>query len=241
MYTILHIEISTFLQNIVKEVVTKKGFDYISCDTYTEALILLNEIEIDLILTATNITGMSINDFIEEVKHKNETLEVCIVSSNENSKILFDAGANNYISKTDLVSELESYIDNKFIHKPNNVSFNDKKIAIVDDNTLSLLEIKDILQKYNSKNMYSFKSGTELFKSNKMFDIYLVDIILKDESGLNVIKKIRNLNPNSIIIGITALSNQNVLSEVLDYGADDVVNKPVNEKLLISKIKARLR
>ncbi|VYU66901.1 response regulator [Clostridium tertium] len=241
MYKILHIENSNFLHSIVKEVVTKKGFEYISCDTYTEALIILDEIEIDLILTATNIIGMNINDFIEEVKLKNETLPICIVSSNDNSKILFDAGANNYISKTDLISELESYIDNTFIFEKNNITFNDKKIAIIDDNVLSILQIKDILQKYNSKNIYSFKSGIELFKSNKIFDIYLVDIILKDESGLNIIKKIRNLNPSSIIIGITALSNENTLSEVLDYGADDIVNKPVNEKLLISKIKARLR
>ena len=241
MYKILHIENSTFLHSIVKEVVTKKNFEYISCDTYTEALIILNETEIDLILTATNIKGMNINDFIEEVKHINETLPICIISSNDNSKIFFDAGANNYISKTNLVSELESYINNASIYQQNNVLFDDKKIAIIDDNTLSLLEIKDILQKYISKNMYSFKSGTELFKSNKIFDIYLVDIILKDESGLNIIKKIRNLNPSSIIIGITALSNENTLSEVLDYGADDIVNKPVNEKLLISKIKARLR
>ncbi len=241
MYKILHIENSTFLHEIAKEIITKKGFEYICCDTYTEALIILNEIDIDLILTATNISGMKVNDFIEEVKYKNEALPICIVTSNDNSKLLFDVGADNYISKNNLIYELESYIDNTFISLSNNDIFNDKKIAILDDNALSRLEIKDILQKYNKKNIYSFKSGIELFNSNKIFDIYLVDIVLKDESGLNVIKKIKSLNENSIIIAITASYNQNILSEALDLGADDIINKPINEKLLISKINARLR
>ena len=118
---------------------------------------------------------------------------------------------------------------------------NDRQVAIIDDNVLSRLEVKNILQKYHSKNIYSFNNGCELFKANKTFDIYLVDIVLKNESGLNLIKKIKSLNKDSIIIAITALYNQDVLSEALDFGADDIINKPINEKLLISKINARLR
>lgn len=241
MYKILHIENSYFLHDVVKEIVNRKGIEYISCDTYTEALIILNEIKVDLILTATNILGMTINDFIKEVKFEDKNLPICIVTSNDNSKMLFDVGATNYISKNNLVSELENYIDTTFLSKTNNILFIHKKIAVIDDSALSRLEVKDILQKYNIKNTSYFKSGVELFASTKTFDIFLVDMILKDEYGVNIIKKIRGLYPDSIIIAITALYNQNILSEVLDYGADDIVNKPINEKLLISKLNARLR
>lgn len=241
MYKILHIENSYFLHDVVKEIVNRKGFEYISCDTYTEALIILNEIKVDLILTATNILGMTINDFIKEVKFEDKNLPICIVTSNDNSKMLFDVGATNYISKNNLVTELENYIDNTFLSKANNILFIDKKIAVIDDSALSRLEVKDILQKYNIKNTSYFKSGFELFASTKTFDIFLVDMILKDEYGVNIIKKIRSLYADSIIIAVTALYNQNILSEVLDYGADDIVNKPINEKLLISKLNARLR
>ena len=66
-------------------------------------------------------------------------------------------------------------------------------------------------------------------------------MILKDEYGTNIITKVREENKNAIIISMTALDNQETLAEVLDYGADDVVNKPLNEKFLISKLKARVR
>lgn len=241
MVRILHIENSNFLHDIANDVINKKGFEYLSCNTYTEALIILREIKVDLILTATNIIGMTINDFIKEVKYENSDLPICIVTSNDNSKILFDIGANNYISKNNLVSELENYLDNMFFSKVGNTLFHDKSIAVIDDNALSRLEIKNIFQNYDFKNVSYFKSGTELFNLNKIFDIYLIDMILKDEYGINIIKKIRKSNNNSIIIAITALDNQNILSEVLDFGADDIINKPINEKLLISKINARLR
>ena len=97
------------------------------------------------------------------------------------------------------------------------------------------------MQNYNIEDIEYYEGGNELFKSNKKYDIYLIDMILKDEYGSNIIRRVREENEKAIIIAMTALDNQETLAEVLDYGADDVVNKPLNGKFLISKLKARIR
>ena len=39
--------------------------------------------------------------------------------------------------------------------------------------------------------MRYFESGTELAESKKIYDIYLVDLVLQDEFGKNIIAELR--------------------------------------------------
>lgn len=75
----------------------------------------------------------------------------------------------------------------------------------------------------------------------KKYDIYLIDIILKNEFGKDIIRKIRRSNIDSSIIAVTALDNNKALSKILDCGADDFITKPIDEELFIAKLKSNVR
>ncbi|MEE1054365.1 MAG: response regulator transcription factor [Acutalibacteraceae bacterium] len=77
----------------------------------------------------------------------------------------------------------------------------------------------------------------------KLPDLVLLDIMLPEEDGLTVLKKLR-LNPvtkNLPIIMLTAKSSEYDKVLGLDSGADDYIAKPFGTMELISRIKALLR
>ena len=77
----------------------------------------------------------------------------------------------------------------------------------------------------------------------KQPDLVLLDIMLTEEDGLTVLKKLR-LNPvtkNLPIIILTAKSSEYDKVLGLDSGADDYIAKPFGTMELISRIKALLR
>ena len=75
----------------------------------------------------------------------------------------------------------------------------------------------------------------------KVFDIYLIDLILPQMTGKEVMQRIRKDNPSAIIILISSINNYKTISEILDLGADDYLIKPFDRSIFIAKIKSHLR
>lgn len=74
-------------------------------------------------------------------------------------------------------------------------------------------------------------------------DIILLDIMLPDEDGLTVLKRLRNSagTKNIPIIMVTAKTSEIDKVKGLDTGADDYMTKPFGVMELISRVKALLR
>ncbi len=72
--------------------------------------------------------------------------------------------------------------------------------------------------------------------------LILLDIMLPDYDGIELLKRIRSLdNHNIAVIMLTAKSSQADKIKGLDLGADDYITKPFDIMELISRIKAVLR
>lgn len=74
-------------------------------------------------------------------------------------------------------------------------------------------------------------------------DLLILDIMLPEEDGISILKKLRN-NPTTAflpIIMLTAKSAEYDKVNGLDSGADDYITKPFSMMELISRIKALLR
>lgn len=74
-------------------------------------------------------------------------------------------------------------------------------------------------------------------------DLVLLDVMLPDEDGLAVLKKLRS-NPETKgipVIMVTAKTTELDKVKGLDMGADDYVTKPFGVMELISRVKAMLR
>ena len=113
------------------------------------------------------------------------------------------------------------------------------KILVVDDD----LDIIEIL-KYNLSNsgyfVKSASNGIKAIKRAKKFlpDIILMDVMMPEMSGIEACSEIRKINQlsNTIIIFLSARSEDYTQISAYDAGADDYISKPVKPKILLKKI-----
>jgi DNA-binding response OmpR family regulator len=86
-------------------------------------------------------------------------------------------------------------------------------------------------------------SAEELWRAlqSEKPDVILLDIMLPDASGLDLIKRIRSTYSNIPIIFLTARKSDLDMILGLELGADDYVTKPFNPRALVARIKAVMR
>ncbi|EKD68858.1 MAG: hypothetical protein ACD_47C00400G0001 [uncultured bacterium] len=115
-----------------------------------------------------------------------------------------------------------------------------KNILIVDDEKLLRWSLSTELKELGF-NVYSHEfaeEGYKLFKE-KAIDICVLDIRLPDYSGIELLRKIKQAQPDTYVIMITAFAEVETAVEALKLGAFDYLIKPFSlEKLkhLINKI-----
>lgn len=114
---------------------------------------------------------------------------------------------------------------------------------VEDDNNIS--EIESFALKNSGYITEVFETGKIFFKhlQNKKPDIVLLDIMLPDMDGLEILKKMKNTpNYKKIpVIMVTAKTTEIDKVKGLDLGADDYISKPFGIMELISRVKALLR
>lgn len=116
------------------------------------------------------------------------------------------------------------------------------KILIIDDDQ----DIRLLLDRFLSKNgfvtdtAYNGESAIELLKEN-VFDLILCDFKLPDITGLELIQKIKILNPGASIIVITGYSDVKVAVKTIKLGAYDYVTKPLYPDEILLTIKQALQ
>jgi DNA-binding response OmpR family regulator len=72
-------------------------------------------------------------------------------------------------------------------------------------------------------------------------DLVLLDLMLPERGGLQVLEDIREVKPRLPVIAVTALDDTGSKIGGLDAGADDYVTKPFSVDELAARIRARLR
>ena len=73
------------------------------------------------------------------------------------------------------------------------------------------------------------------------WDIVLLDLILPDGHGLDVLRAIRSTNPDTAVIVLSALGEVEDKVALLDAGADDYLVKPFAFAELLARIRANTR
>lgn len=114
---------------------------------------------------------------------------------------------------------------------------------VEDDNNIS--EIESFALKNSGYITEVFETGKIFFKhlQNKKPDIVLLDIMLPDMDGLEILKKMKNTPDYKKIpvFMVTAKTTEIDKVKGLDLGADDYISKPFGIMELISRVKALLR
>ena len=114
-------------------------------------------------------------------------------------------------------------------------------ILIVDDD----LEIRQLLARYLSAQGFQVTTAESASKMNQALarqahDLVVLDVLLKDASGLDLCRALRAHSRTPIIL-LTALKEDIDRIIGLELGADDYVSKPFNPRELLARIRAVLR
>ena len=117
-----------------------------------------------------------------------------------------------------------------------------KKIAIIDDDK----KIRDLIKQYlNDQGFECFagEQGKDLDKiiQKKDIDLIVLDLMLPNESGLDICKRVRVNKVNIPIIMLTAKGDEVDRIIGLEMGADDYLPKPFNPRELLARINSIFR
>lgn len=119
-----------------------------------------------------------------------------------------------------------------------------KKILIADDEP-DILEIIEFNLQTEGYEVVTAKNGDEAIEKAKKFgpDLIMLDIMMPGKNGIEVCNILRRLPEfkETLIIFLTAMSDENTEIKGLESGADDYLTKPISPKVLLSKVSALFR
>ncbi|MCI9199268.1 MAG: response regulator transcription factor [Lachnospiraceae bacterium] len=117
-------------------------------------------------------------------------------------------------------------------------------VYIVEDDR-NIREIETFALRNTGYEVMGFECAKDFYKEmeNRKPDIILLDIMLPDEDGLEIVRKLRAIagTRGIPVIMVTAKASEIDKVKGLDMGADDYMTKPFGVMELISRVKALLR
>jgi two-component system response regulator ResD len=117
-----------------------------------------------------------------------------------------------------------------------------KTILVVDDDKSILRTFTHILQK-NGYEIDAVETGKEAIKKadTRHYDLALVDIMLPDMDGTDLLAKMKKSLQNTIKIMVTGFPSVESGVKALDEGADAYLVKPVKPEELLMLIEEKLK
>ena len=108
-----------------------------------------------------------------------------------------------------------------------------QKILIIDDEK-SIVNILSISLKSDGYDVVSAYNGEEALNvfQKESPNIVLTDLKMPGMDGIEILKKIKELNSDAEVIIITGHGDMDSAIEALKFGASDFINKPVGDEAL---------
>ena len=120
-------------------------------------------------------------------------------------------------------------------------SFKDRRILIVDDEERMVRFIRLNLEYDGFQVIEAFNGSQAINKiRSNLPDLVLLDVMLPDFDGFEVLRMIREVSTVPVIM-LTAKSEEEDRVRGLEMGADDYITKPFSPRELVSRVRAVLR
>jgi class 3 adenylate cyclase/CheY-like chemotaxis protein len=198
----------------------------------------LSELILEDTATVTDLDLQDIQDSVSKINQAGKRL----------LKLINDLSKYSDLSDSDL---MENYYTDLYLKESSirNFQFNTEAkipdkigtILIVDDESANLDIIDKILQQSNHKT-FTAESGEEalkiLKKESAKIDLILLDLIMPEVNGIDLLKTLKDDNNTYHIpvIMLSALDEIDTIVECISMGADDFLIKPVNRILLHARL-----
>ena len=116
------------------------------------------------------------------------------------------------------------------------------KILVVDDESRMRKLVRDFLVKSNFEVLEAGdgEEALDIFYKDKAIALLILDVMMPDMDGIDVIRKIRGWS-NVPILVVSARSDDTDKVSALDAGADDYLTKPFSVEELLARLRVALR
>ena len=221
----------------IDSVILNEDLHY-SIRTPLSSIIGMSELILEDTVTVADLDLQDIQDSVSKINQAGKRL----------LRLINDLSKYSDLSNGDL---MESYYTDLYLKESSirNFQFNtevkipDKigTILIVDDESANLDIIDKILQQSNHKT-FTAESGAEALKilenESAKIDLILLDLIMPEVNGMDLLKKLKDNNNTYHIpvIMLSALDEIDTIVECISMGADDFLIKPVNRILLHARL-----
>jgi len=118
------------------------------------------------------------------------------------------------------------------------------RILIIDDEKLTRFSIGHVLKSAGHE-VTEAEDGNQgiVLQREQLFDLVVTDILSPEKDGIQTIKDLRSEYPFLPIIAISGggrITSQEYLDDAKEFGADDVLAKPVTAYEILTCVEARL-
>lgn len=187
MKTILIVEDDSSIHKILEEILINENYNILNAYSGTEALMLIEKNNIDLILLDLMIPGLSGEELISKINH----LSIIVISAKINTEDKVScllSGANDYITKPFDKSELLARIKVQLRMNSSNKDLEYKELKLLSDNhTLCINENKVNLTKTEYAILKQLLINIkEVVTKNRLLDLISLDTEDCNEESLRV-------------------------------------------------------
>ena len=227
----------------------------VGCDSGQQALSYLRNDVFDLVTTALRLSDMDGMQLARSIRDSNSQayIPIVVVSGDVQERLVarsLDSAVTDYFDKGLGIDALASFIRG-YVRPVEQV---EGSVLYVEDSRVVALATRRMMEKcgFTVAHVVSVEAALELLEAARSenrapgYDLVLTDVSLKGELGggdlLDRIRKqfdyAKSLLPVLVMTGDDNPDNQSAL---LSAGANDLVHKPIEERLLITKLQFQLR
>lgn len=115
-----------------------------------------------------------------------------------------------------------------------------KKVLIVDNSSYMRMFVKKVIEKGGSYNVVEASNKEDAIETFKFVkpDIVILDLNMSEfrMDGIQVLTDIMKINPEAVVIIVSAVGHEEVKNECMSLGAMDYIHKPIDTKTLLKTL-----
>ncbi len=208
------------------------GYNAFGAKDGEEALNLLDQQKMDLVITDIKMPKMNGFSLLESIKAKDSNLPVLLITGynfNYTMEQALQKGADGFLAKPFRIGKIEEAMESLLGHKKPEPKDDSslKRILVVDDDEVLRNMLIDTLFSldYHPIPAEDGEKAWQILQEDN-FDLVITDIKMPNMDGITLMRKIKENDLKTPVIMITAYSNAYPEDKALIEGADGYLAKP---------------
>ena len=231
---------------VVQKTFTYVGFSVLMATDSTKALAIFKKerpriIFLDIVMEV--VDGFQLLTEIKKIDPRAVVIMVTALKDPATREKALQLGADEVVTKPFSHNYLRSVAVQKIGDVLDKGGHMEKpRLLIVDDEKDARQFLKDFINQKFECDLSEASDGKEAIEKVKKdhYDIVLLDIKMPGMSGIDVLKEIKTVSPDSRVMIISAWKSADVVNQAVKTGANDYIGKPVSSSVLLEKLKNSL-